>query len=249
MSLQEQLLTLHRVNTQVTGLRQRLDSAKRFLAAQTRIQEQVKQQADELHGQIRQLEASAANLETESKGIEERIDKLRVDLNASRNDKQYQAILADVKNLQQKRDEVDTQALAHMERAESLRSQHAELDAAVAERTTLVERAQVDLDQRKADVGDRLARLEEEREQAARVLPEETRSLFDRVSDETDGEVMAPMIEISKRHREYACGACNIELPKESFAQLSGTGNVVVQCRACERILYVPVENEVAVGD
>ena len=44
MSLQGQLLTLHRVNTQVTGLRQRLDSAKRFLAAQTRIQEQVKQQ-------------------------------------------------------------------------------------------------------------------------------------------------------------------------------------------------------------
>lgn len=249
MSLKQQLMTLHRVNTQVTGLRQRLDSAERFLRAQQHVLDELEQQAEELRRQVRQLEAVSGNLETESKGIAERIEKLRLDLNASKNDKQYQAILADVKNLQQKRDEVDTQALAHMERAESLRSQHAELDAAVAERTTLVERAQADLDQRKADVGDRLARLEEEREQAARVLPEETRSLFDRVSDETDGEVMAPMIEISKRHREYACGACNIELPKESFAQLSGTGNVVVQCRACERILYVPVENEVAVGD
>lgn len=249
MSLQEQLLTLHRVNTQVTGLRQRLDSAKRFLAAQTGLRDQVKQQADELHGQIRQLEATAANLEVESKGIEERIEKLRVDLNASRNDKQYQAILADVKSLKEKRDEIDTQALGHMERAEALRGQHAELDAAVAERTTLVERAQADLDQRQADVGDRLSRLEEERSQAARVLPEEIRSLFDRVSEETEGEVMAPMIEISKRHREYACGACNLELPKESFAQLAGTGNVVVQCRACERILYVPSETEVAVGE
>ncbi|MHC4832915.1 MAG: zinc ribbon domain-containing protein [Planctomycetota bacterium] len=249
MSLQEQLLTLHRVNTQVTGLRQRLDSATRFLAAQTAAHGQVKQETDELHGQIRQLEASAANLETESKGIEERIDKLRVDLNASRNDKQYQAILADVKSLQEKRDEIDTQALGHMERAETLRSQHEELAAAVAERWTMVERAQADLDQRRADVGERLQRLEEEREQAARVLPEEIRTIFDRVSEETDGEVMAPMIEISKRHREYACGACNLELPKESFAQLSGTGNVVVQCRACERILYVPSESEVAVGD
>jgi len=249
MSLQEQLLTLHRVNTQVTGLRQRLDSARRFLAAQTTLRDQVQQEADELHGQIRQLEASAANLENESKGIEERIEKLRVDLNASRNDKQYQAILVDVKSLQEKRDEIDTQALGHMERAEALRSQHAELDASLAERTTLVERAQADLDQRQADVGDRLAKLEEEREQAARVLPEETRALFDRVSEETEGEVMAPMIEISRRHREYACGACNLELPKESFAKLSGTGDVVVQCRACERILYVPSESEVAVGD
>lgn len=249
MSLQEQLLTLHRVNTQVTGLRQRLDSAKRFLAAQTRIQEQVKQQADELHGQIRQLEASAANLETESKGIEERIDKLRVDLNASRNDKQYQAILADVKSLQGKRDEIETQALGHMERAEGLRTQLATLQASVDERIAVRDRAQADLDQRHADVDERLGQLEEEREQAARAIPPEVRKVFERVASETEGEAMAPVIEISRRHREYACGACNLEIPKESFSRLAGPADAVVQCKACTRILYIAEGAEVAVGE
>lgn len=249
MSLQEQLLTLHRVNTQVTGLRQRLDSAKRFLAAQTRIQEQVKQQADELHGQIRQLEASAANLETESKGIEERIDKLRVDLNASRNDKQYQAILADLKTLQGKRDEIDTQALGHMDRVDGLRSQLATLQASIDERTAVRDRAKADLDQRHADVGDRLGQLEEEREQAARAIPPEVRKIFERVASETEGEAMAPVIEISRRHREYACGACNLEIPKESFSRLAGPADAVVQCKACTRILYIAEGAEVAVGE
>ena len=64
MSLKQQLMTLHRVNTQVTGLRQRLDSAERFLNAQQRLLDELDQQGEELRRQIRQLEAVAGNLET-----------------------------------------------------------------------------------------------------------------------------------------------------------------------------------------
>lgn len=249
MSLKQQLLVLHRVNTQVMGLRQRLDSAQRFLNAQQRSLDELEVQAEELRRQIKALEATSANLETESRGIGERIEKLRVDLNASKNDRQYQAILADVKGLQGKRDEVETQALGHLERIESLRQQLGGLQGSLDERTTMRDRAQGDLDQRQADVGDRLAQLEQEREQAARAMPSEVRSIFERVSGETDGEAMAPVIEISRRHREYACGACNLEIPKESFMRLAGPAEVVVQCRTCSRILYIPEDAEVSVAD
>ena len=163
MSLKQQLMTLHRVNTQVTGLRQRLDSAERFLNAQQRLLDELDQQGEELRRQIRQLEAVEGNLETEGKGIAERVEKLRLDLNASKNDKQYQAILADVKSLQSKRDEIDTQALGHMELAEVLRAQFATLQASIDERTAMRDRARADLEQRHADVGERLGQLEEER--------------------------------------------------------------------------------------
>ena len=46
MSLKQQLMTLHRVNTQVTGLRQRLDSAERFLNAQQRLLDELYQQGE-----------------------------------------------------------------------------------------------------------------------------------------------------------------------------------------------------------
>jgi uncharacterized protein len=242
MSLKQQLMTLHRVNTQVTGLRQRLDSAERFLNAQQRLLDELDQQGEELRRQIRQLEAVAGNLETEGKGIAERVEKLRLDLNASKNDKQYQAILADVKSLQSKRDEIDTQALGHMERAEVLRAQFATLQASIDERTAMRDRARADLEQRHADVGER-------REQAARAIPPDVRKVFERVASETEGEAMAPVIEISRRHREYACGACNLEIPKESFSRLAGPADAVVQCKACTRILYIAEGVEVAVGE
>ena len=122
-----------------------------------------------------------------------------------------------MKSLQSKRDEIDTQALGHMERAEVLRAQFATLQASIDERTAMRDRARADLEQRHADVGERLGQLEEEREQAARAIPPDVRKVFERVASETEGEAMAPVIEISRRHREYACGACNLEIPKESF--------------------------------
>lgn len=249
MSLMRQLLTLHRVNTQVTGLRQRLDSAQRFLDAQQRTLNELLQQGEELRRQMRQLEATTANLETEGKGYAERIEKLRTDLNSSKNDRQYQAILADMKSLQAKRDELDATAIGHMDRVEALKTQLASLQGSIDERTTLRDRARADLDQRVADVSTRLSELEAEREIAARAVPPDARKTFERVAKETEGEAMAPVIEVSRRHREYACGACNLEIPKESFSKLSGTGESLVQCKACARILYIDEDAQVAVGE
>jgi hypothetical protein len=45
------------------------------------------------------------------------------------------------------------------------------------------------------------------------------------------------------RHREYACGACNIEVPFETYARLASNSNEAVQCRACTRILFLSDAN------
>jgi predicted nucleic acid-binding Zn-ribbon protein len=247
MSLMRQLLDLHQVNAQLLGLQGRLDGARRFLDAQQSALDQCSEQERELRSQIRQLEATAGNLEGEGRGLEDRIAKLRVDLNASRNDRQYQAILADMKLLQGKRDEVESLAIAQLERIDSLRTRLAEAAAAMEAQQAVRDRAAEDFAQRRADVSERLEELTAERARTAALLPESVRVLFDRISRDTDGEAMAPVEEVSRRHREYACGACNLEIPKESFSQLAGAGQAIVQCKACCRILYIPQDLELAV--
>ncbi|MFM9144947.1 MAG: C4-type zinc ribbon domain-containing protein, partial [Phycisphaerales bacterium] len=49
-----------------------------------------------------------------------------------------------------------------------------------------------------------------------------------------DGERIA-------RHREFACGGCNAELPLDAFSRVSAQRDDLVTCMNCGRILYMDV--------
>jgi predicted nucleic acid-binding Zn-ribbon protein len=239
MALLDNLKTLHRVDAQVRALRSRVDSAKIYLAAQEKQLAVLAKQKADLETQERQLKASVHALEVEQAAATERVDKLRAELNQSTNDRQYKALLNEMKGLEIKKDEIVQHAVEAMQRAEETRARLETHAATIAERTKVRDLAQTKLDECLADVGARLAELEAERQRAADLLPERARLLFDKVAEETEGEAMAEVTIVSLRHREFACGECNIEIPFEAYAQLKSATSEIVQCKACTRILHL----------
>ena len=85
----------------------------------------------------------------------------------------------------------------------------------------------------------RLNELEKEREGAAAVLPEKALQTFDRVADMNEGETVTEIREVNRRHREYVCGSCNMELPFNAVVLLTNNSEEIVQCVGCERILFM----------
>ena len=244
MTLLENLLTLHRVDSQVRALRTRLDAAKAYLDAQDRQLAVLERQRIDLESQLKQLHAVIHGLELDQAQAQERIDKLRGELNASTNDKQYKAILNELKVLEVQKDDVVRRELEELQRVEDVKKR-AELHAAtVVERGKVREVARSKFEECTRDVGDRLAELEAEREQAARLIPERERKVFDRVADETAGEAMAEVTIVDLRHREFACGACNIELPFDVYSRLASSSDILLQCKACTRILFLLEANK-----
>jgi len=239
MGLIDQLLTLYRVDSQVRGLRTRVENAERYLAVQDRLLAQIRGEQAESQLHIRQKEASAANLETERESLTARIEKLREELNSSTTSKQYAAVQNEMKVLKEKADELDTEALEILEEIEVARTALEELDSKADERATIQVKATEELEQRRNDVGERLNELEDERAQAASHIPDTILEIFDKVADDTEGETMTEVREVSRRHREYACGACSEELPFDSVVRLTNSDKEVVQCRGCFRILYL----------
>ncbi|MCA9286854.1 MAG: hypothetical protein KDA22_16640 [Phycisphaerales bacterium] len=242
MSLMEQLLKLHRVDGQLRGLRTRLDAAQRQVTAQDRSIGALRVQRQELEGQRKQAQARTVNLEVEAKAMEERVERLRSDLNASQTQKQYAAILSEVNGLKNKRTEVDEKALAEMERTEKLATEIANLDEALAEREKVRQIAEKELAEREAEISERLAELQRERDVAASVIPEQAIALFNRMADRYEGEAMAQIEEIDRRSRDYSCSACNMQIPFESVSRLTSSSAEVVQCGVCQRILYLQEE-------
>lgn len=242
MSLTERLLTLYRVDSQVRGLRSRLDSARRYLDAQQKRVDELEQQKGELEARKRQTQAKIANFESETSTIDERISKLRDELNAASTNKQYSALLNEVNQLKAKRSETESRALEQMEAVDELDAELDRVAGELREREAIRDRAKGELEERRADVGDRLAELEGERDAAAAEIPKDELEEFNELAETYDGEAMAQVQEIDRRRREYACGACNIHLPIEVVSNLLGGGDQIVRCPACRRILHLHEE-------
>lgn len=242
MSLADSLLNLHRVDGQVRGLRSRLESAERTLTIQTDRVDELQQQHDELEARRRQIQAKIANLETETGAIDERIEKLRGELNSASTNKQYTAILTELNTVKLSRSGIEDRILQEMEQSDQAAEQLRTLEGMLDERRKVRGVAEQELGRRKEEVGQRLEELEAERRVAAEGVPEGALRVFNELADAYDGEAMAPVEEVSRRHREYACGLCNIQLPFDAIAKLLGTSDELIQCTACDRILYMQDE-------
>jgi predicted nucleic acid-binding Zn-ribbon protein len=239
MTIMDHLLSLHRVDSQVRALRSRLANAERDLKAQEAVLGKLLAREQEFASQARQVQATMANLELDERMLKERIDKLRADMSSSPNDKQYKALHNELENAKARSADISARWASEGKRLESIEAEAAKVATQIAERRKIVAVVKAQFDERTAECSARLAELEAERKKAAAAVPERERTLFDRAADVTEGEPMAEVDEIDRRHREYVCGACRIEIPYAHVTTLMSNPNAVVQCTACTRILYL----------
>lgn len=239
MTQMDSLLHLNQVESQVRGLRSRLDSAQRYLDTQTQLLADLNQTLQELETRKLHIRATIANSETETATIDERIEKLRDELNNAVTNKQYSAVLTELNTVKVKRGEIEDEILKEMESVESLDAEIESIEQQVVEREKVHEQATRQLAERQDEVGDRLTELETERDEAASAVPEKALSIFEELADIYEGESVGEVLEINRRHREYVCSICNIQLPFELVSLLMSGQDTLVRCSSCTRILFL----------
>ena len=244
MTLISSLRALHLVDSQVRGIRNRFDGAERDLKRHQQQLDTLLGRRKDHEAQSRQLQAAVANLELEDKTFKDRLEHLRAELNSSSNPRQYNALRDELKVIEGKRDALAERILAQMENVEKLKAEMSAGDAPIADRTKLRDLAKAALDEAKSELGERLAELESQRARAASNLKPEVLESFEEAADQNDGEALAEVTVVSVRHREFACGGCNAELPLDAFSRVSAQRDDLVTCMNCGRILYMDVVPE-----
>ncbi len=248
MSLHSNLISLFQIDRQVRGLRTRLESAQRYLQSQDRLLTELREQRNEHEARRRQLQATIGNLEVEMVALDQRIEKLRGELDIATTNKQYTAVLTEVNTAKLARSELEDRILQEMEKVDQISLQLEKVASDTQEREKVRVVAENQLGQRHEEVGERLAELEGERNVAAATIPGVELKVFNDLAEAYDGEAMAKVGEIDRRRREYACGSCNIALPFEAVAALLGHSDTLVRCTACDRILYLAEETRGALA-
>lgn len=241
MNVTGQLLQVFRVEKQLRGLQGRLRTAETFLNEQSRQLEAIDAKRASVQGQLRQLQALTSDADGESKRIDARIEHLREQMNITKTNKEYQALLVEVNTLKADKARVEEGALEHMQRIEDLKKQAGELEAQREERLKVRKVASEDRDKRAEEIRERVEELQSDRTRLAGALPKELLALLEELITKRGEDAMAPIEEQDRKRHEYTCGACMMSLPVETVSGLLGRGQVT-RCVSCGCLLYIEEE-------
>lgn len=248
VSLQEKLYDLFLLDQQVRGLRTRLDAATRRLTLQDKKLDQLRQQQAELADQSKHAQAEVSTLEHQASDAEERVGKLREQMNSVRNNKEYSAMLVEVNTLKDEKGKLEDEALAKMSSVDDLKQRLTEVEAQVESQAKLVESAKAEVQSAKDEVGVQLDDATTKRDAAAAEVPADTQTVFERLAEQYEGEAMAQIEEQDRRRREYTCGGCYMELPIERVNAVMVKPDSLVTCPSCNRFLFIKQELKEELG-
>lgn len=238
MSITVKLLRVYQADRQIRGLRGRVQAAERFLGQHERNLAELDAKRASLKAQSRQLQATLHNDEAEIAGLDERITKLREQLNAATTNKQYTALLTEVNTFKADKAVVEERTLESMARLEEVAGALAEIEKQRAELVKLRDHAAAERDARATEIKDRLTELEAERAIAAADVPPDVMSDYEAETELRDEDVMASIEEMDRKRMEYCCSACQVLLPMD-VVSTSINGGTICRCPSCRAFLYI----------
>jgi predicted nucleic acid-binding Zn-ribbon protein len=145
MSVQQKLRTLFLLDTQLRGMRSRLDGATTRFERQKNKLAQIERQRTELAEQVKLNAVKASALEKQVKDVDTRVETLRNQMNSVKNNKEYSALLIEVNTLKIDKSKIEDQAIEQLGKVEELKAQAAELDLKATEQQKLVGAAEAEV--------------------------------------------------------------------------------------------------------
>jgi uncharacterized protein len=240
MSVTESLLRVFRVDQQIRGLTTRLTAAERFLAEQVKQAELISSKRAALHKQLLEAKSKAHAYETEIKAIDEKMDKLKGQMDSAQTNKEYKALLTELNTHKADKSSAESDGLGLLTKVDELTAQIAELDKQGEEREKVKKVAESDRQKKAEEISGRLKELQDERAAAASSIGQREMAIYVELVRTNDDEAMAPVEELDRRNHEYTCGACRMTVPVEKAAALMKPGfNELVRCASCRCILYI----------
>ena len=191
---------------------------------------------DEVKTQYAHVEAERKRLELEVVTMQQRINKLQVEQQATRSNDQYKAYQHQIETINTEIFQLDERQLTLMEQAESVARIVQEASSVAAAQKAETDRQLGDLAAREANLAKELAGVQAERTAQADSLDPAGVSKYERILKTRGDNVLVGV------HR-VVCGGCHVKLPMQSFlvakAQLE-----LVNCPNCGRLLYYTREME-----
>jgi predicted nucleic acid-binding Zn-ribbon protein len=233
----EALRNLQEAETRLRATRDMLNRKKKALRVHESRIAALGAQIETKRKEARELTAAGANQETELRGRHDQIGRKRAQLNIVKTNKEYAAILAEIRNEEADNAKFEEAILAAMTKVDAAGNAVKQLEGQLAKERQLMEELSGRLADELGALQHRIDELAAQRERAAEGIAEDVLHIFQRVADHHDGEALAPVLCVDERAETWICGGCNMGIPVDMINRLQ-TSDGVLRCATCSRILY-----------
>lgn len=224
-ALQEVDLALDTSRAALADVESRLGEPEELLEARSTVEER-REGLRLAERTFREQEMNADELRGKIEPLERRLYEGSV-----RNPKELEDLQQDIESLKRRRSGLEDEALEAMGALEQAQQSLAEAERELQELTESSQAEQEELRARQASLTDEIAALEGRRDEQASGMEGRLLSLYEQLRSTRQGQAVAKV-------RGGACQGCRISLPM-NLLQRARSGNDIVQCVSCERILYV----------
>jgi hypothetical protein len=225
------LRELHRIHRQLSDLRERLDRGPKQVRARTAGVALVEEQSAKIHADLKAGRVAIDQKQLQLKAAEGKIADLKVKLNQANTNREYQALKDQIAADEMASSVLADEILEAMEKLDTMKAQIPESEGRVAkakeELVKIQQQIRAEEDSLRADV----KRLEKELADAETALPDDFRTLYQRVVKAKGEDAMAVV-------EGGSCGGCFQQLTSNMVNEIN-MGRVVL-CKSCGRVLYLP---------
>ena len=228
----EVLLELHRIDSQIgklTSQKELLPLALRRI--ETRLDQQ-RQTLEDKRERVKHLRVETHSREIALRSAEEEVQKLTVQLNKARTNKEYAAFQHEIAAKKADTSRMEDQVLAAMTDIDELQSQVRELEQSISQ----IEREHAEeaegIQKETAEREGQIAELRKSRSSAAERVDPALLAEYERIAAKKGASALASVV-------AECCQGCHMRMPPQLGHVLRG-GRQIVRCPNCSRLLYLP---------
>jgi hypothetical protein len=222
--LQDRDQRIRQIGLEIKTLPQRRKNLEAQLAATAASLESLKQRA-------RQLEVDRKKLELDVGTRQSSISRLKTQQYETRKNDEFQAMGHEIERYEKEIVQLEDQELELMEQADKLRAEIATAEKTASAGRDSVNRQLADLEEKTKTLQTQLEELKNERVQLAQHIDEDVRERYERLfASKGDAAVVAV--------EHGVCTGCHMKVTTATAVHAK-SGNEIVSCEQCGRILYV----------
>ena len=227
----KKLIDLQRIDQEIARINRDVNSLPAERARRQSAVDGLRSKADAALAQFQACEVSVRNTENSIRQADEELKKLEERLNTVKNNAEYQATLLQISSVKRERNAAENDGLENLEKVDELKEQANQAKSVVEEEEKVLAEFDQEAEKLKAQRDEQSREIRDQRAAAASDIPPELLSIYERLAPARDGKAVVPC-------EGDMCMGCYTQVSPNTVNRLHG-GSSVVQCGACQCILYL----------